>query len=801
MKRLALAQRAGCAIVLISVLAAAAPAQTWPSTAASVHASIDCADDAGGAALRRAFVWTGADLVSKNHPFFVAFRRRCSLAAQPNHALLRLFADTRYELWINGIYVQRGPCRFVPNGPEYDVADIARLLKKGDNTLAILVMARGSNGKMMRHDPGLAATLTLDDADRAQVQTDGQWTWNDQTRFGTPGISWGNVADNVDMHHETGDWTQGDFDDTNWQHAAPINAGAWGPLTARRIPLLRETPQDVKLAADARLPIELHAGQQLAFSLAHMVQAFTELDVNASDGTQFELKTGNIVHTYITRAGLQHFMTTDTAGIYHGSITVKSGSLTVNALKITERIYPFDCVGSFKSSDPMLDKVWSMCTRSLQLLSEDAYDDCADRERTEWMDCDPPAFDVTQVAMAGPNQDDKPAWGDSRLLLEMIRRTALTLQPDGWVKAHTCSDRFDIHAKMEDRACDWIEGVRRYFEQTKDPGVVREIWPAIRSQLDWFLDRRTQRGLVKAREWVVWGNPLGYQTCEGAGLNAFIFKALVDGAWLGDLIGEKEDAQRFQQAADDLKAAFNSTLWDSTRGTYFSGYFDDYQVQMALPKARKMHLKVENNLVEPTMFPALFALDQGIVPADRIPSVTQYLLANRGQASRVMTFYYLFKQMYAQNDPALDREVLDLMRKNWKAMANWPWESSWEEFTGGSRAHCYGMFPAYFLSAYVLGVRAVAPAFDGRIIIEPRLGDLTSAEGAVLTPRGPVHVAWKDHDGVLSFEIEIPTNEQAELRLAGKSLTLDGAPSVGERQGGYLVASLSAGKHHGSVSR
>ena len=38
-----------------------------------------------------------------------------------------------------------------------------------------------------------------------------------------------------------------------------------------------------------------------------------------------------------------------------------------------------------------------------------------------------------------------------------------------------------------------------------------------------------------------------------------------------------------------------------------------------------------------------------------------------------------------------------------------PWQCSWEEFNGGSKAHIYGMFPGCFLSTHVLGVRRDAP--------------------------------------------------------------------------------------------
>ena len=170
----------------------------------------------------------------------------------------------------------------------------------------------------------------------------------------------------------------------------------------------------------------------------------------------------------------------------------------------------------------------------------------------------------------------------------MLRRTALTQQPDGWVKAHTCSDRFDIHAYMEDRACDWVQGARRYYESTHNAEPIREIWPVIVTQMNWFLNHRTPRGLVRAREWVVWGNPMGYQTCEGAGLNAFIYKALVDAAYLGGVIGESAQAARYAQAAQALAAAFNTVLWDETNGTYYSGFFAEGDKNTSTSEGRRM---------------------------------------------------------------------------------------------------------------------------------------------------------------------------------------------------------------------
>jgi hypothetical protein len=447
--------------------------------------------------------------------------------------------------------------------------------------------------------------------------------------------------------------------------------------------------------------------------------------------------------------------------------------------------------------------------RGLEITSEDAYVDCTDRERVEWMDCDPPAFDVTRVAMTGTTDDGKKVFADPRLLEEMLRRTAYTLQPDGWVKAHTSSDRFDIHAKMEDRACDWVEGARRYYESCGQTEVIREIWPAIVKQMNYFIDRRTARGLVLAREWVVWGDPVGYQTCEGTALNAFIYRALADAAFLGNLIGEKEQAEKFDRAAQDLSAAINTVLWDETAGTYYAGYYD-LAVAKKAPDYRPLKLTVDNNLIEPTRHAALFTLDQGIVPENRQASVTKFLLAHPPVENDIMQYYYFFKQQYAADDSPQDLAVLNKQRAEWKDMAESPYEATFEGLhSWGSQAHCYGMFPAYFLSSYVLGVRLDGPVQKKSLLIEPRLGDLTQASGTVVTEFGLVSVAWK-HEGdqwnysvdtsklpsAISINLRLPVGTQNFTAKLDGTILKVGAKGI-KREGRWLDVPLTPRQHQG----
>jgi len=758
--------------------------------------------DAVGEALQKTFIWSGEPQSQGTQ--FVAFRKRFSLSAGPTQASLYLFADVRYMLWINGQYLSRGPVRFNPNGPEYDTVQVGNSLHAGENEIVILVMADQSNGKMMRHVPGLTARLEVagGNGPRTILTTDGTWKWSDQTRYRNPHINWGNEMDVIDSTVEDGDWTQLDYNADAWKSAVGIDGAQWGNLSTCLIPPLRETSLNVTLLDGHQFPVTLTAGQQLRFQLDRLVQAYTVLDFDAVSNSVIQLPYAGI--SYKAKAGRQVYISSDTHGFKDGVIQVISGSVTIHSFKVVERIYPFDCVGSFDSSDPLLNKLWNVCARSNQVMSEDAYVDCADRERTEWADDSPPAFDVTRVAMVGPGKDGAKVYADPRLLAELLRRTALTLQPDGWVKAHTCSDRFDIHAKMEDRACEWVEEARLYCESTGDTAIIREIWPAIAAQMNYFLARRSARGLVIGREWVIWGNPMGYQTCEGAGLNAFVYKALVDAAFLGNAIGETQDAATFEAAAKDLASAFNRVLWDDADGAYYSGYATDPAELPAGTKNRRLILTVNDHLIAPTIFPALFALDQKIVPAERIPSVTKYLLSAPDPNSRMMFYYYYFKQLYDQDRPDLDQRVLDMMREKFKDMANWPWQTTWEEFSGGSKAHCYGMYPAYFLSAFVLGVRLDGPAASRHLLIDPRFGDLTSAKGTVVTEFGPVPIIWKKSADRLDFDFTVPKGVSATLRLptgaATAKLVMDNQPiKTSGSVSKALNIQVTAGRHEGSI--
>jgi len=802
---------------------------SWPLVAMflvlGVFNAICIADDLG-ARLQRSFIWVQA--LETNTSLHAGFRREFLLRAAPATAQLHLFAYTRYRLYVNGEYVGRGPNRFESIHPEYDSWNIATRLHLGTNVIAVVVHrdwpgdAVGNMGQTLsrfrRHAPGFTARLELSDASGPlpPIVTDASWQGFVEAGNVLPVPHYySSIAENYDARNMAGDWTATSFDDSSLPFAKPLDTSdraVWPELSPRSIPLLRErelTLNDPVPAAG----LALTNGQTQIFRLPQIEQAYWVADCDADAGTKIiampllpESHHGPS-SAYTCRAGVQRWMGGDTFAQNALSLRVESGRVTIRNLSLVAVNYPFDRIGSFFSSDDELNHIWQITARSTELLSEDAYTDCADRERSEWMDCDPPMYDATRVMMAGPAVNGVPAWSDARLYANMLRRVAYSQEPDGMVRARTCSEMVDIHTLMEDRACDWLQGFRKYYEATGDKELIRELWPFCERQLNWFLQRRQPDGLILCREWIAWDNPMSYATCEGAANNAFIWRSFRDAGWLAAQIGNQPAANKWSAAAKKLQADFDKLLWDVTNGAYSSAVGTPVILPQDQHSKKTINLKSANGRTEPTLHANLFALDQGIVPPERRAQVIAWTLQHGDQIRQVMANHYFFNLLASLDRPEYDQIILDRIRNGWQGTVDCPWQTTWEMMgsgkgSHGSKCHCYGIVPGYTLSTYVLGVRRDEPVWKKQIVIEPHLGDLARVEGVVVTEFGPASVSWEKSGGSLKFKINAPENCETILALPGNAdsqLELDGKTVSTEKRGTRRIVVLHGGSHFGKI--
>jgi alpha-L-rhamnosidase len=806
-----------------------------------------------GAELKNSMIWQRGNEDTITEPHSVGFRKKLDLRQMPDKAEMMIFADSRYILWINGKYVERGPCRFDPKGPQYDVIDIKKYVDKGVNTIAVMVQGNVTGSlKVMKHIPGLTALLKTDNL---QFFTDTTWKCSDKIpeQILKDRWTWSCILDSVDANARDFNWQMPEFDDSNWENVATVSGESWGPLTPRSIPLLKEkdlgsgtilqiknvnTKDTLVKKLPGNLPMKFNAGDEIVIDAGKLSLTYWNIDMNAGKNTDIvftpcqDFVNGetiinyNCMTSYKAREGNQSYMSYDTFGFRYLNIKILSGSLTLNNIRFISRLYPSIMIAEFKSNDDFLNKTWDQTSYTSSVLCEDGYVDSA--ERAEWMgDVGMIQYPVSRMVISGPGKErNKIMYSDPRLMRNMLIHTAQSQQEDGRLKAHHPSDRFDLHWYIEDYSCLWVQGIRQYYENTADINLVKELWPVLQKQMKWFFDRKNKSGLFTAREFLLHlDNPLRYQVCQGATINAFIYKALVDASYLAGVIGRYEESDNYKQEAGRLKIAYNKFMWDEISGSFYAAvYYPEIEQNDNLPDLKLVPIEdpasrsekwtdgneqwiEKGEKVPTTVQAALVALNKGIVSDDHMNDVKKYLLGHSGELKNPYTHLMLFDEFYKYDVDSLDVKVLDIIRTRWKSMVSRvsPGTSAEGFETQGYLCHPFGLIPAYSLPAYVLGVRKPEPVWKKTILLEPRLGDLLFAKGIGLTELGPVPVEWqKEGKNSLKFMFEIPKKTKAVIHLPiqdqKNKIILNGKTVHFTTEGRFLVFKVKSGKYTGIVN-
>ena len=207
------------------------------------------------------WIWDGGEPSPRNA--WRWFRRTFGLDAAVPGATIRITADTRYRLWVNGTPVGHGPVRGYTTHWFVDTWEIGHLLRTDrPNTIAVHVLHFGiATFATFRQRGGLLAEIDLG---TAVIGTDDAWRVLTppvhDPRAGRLSCQLG-FTEQIDARalDEVVPWTDPAFDDSSWPNAVPFAAGdgPWGPLFSRDIPPLEETrvrPADIAQMAFVKPP-------------------------------------------------------------------------------------------------------------------------------------------------------------------------------------------------------------------------------------------------------------------------------------------------------------------------------------------------------------------------------------------------------------------------------------------------------------------------------------------------------------------------------------------------------------------
>nr|WP_314466235.1 alpha-L-rhamnosidase C-terminal domain-containing protein [uncultured Clostridium sp.] len=204
------------------------------------------------------WIWTGewgpeCDRV----PTAVLFRKRIHLDMNAESAVIRISADSRYKLYINGRFVEAGPSKGDSQIWFYDEISIGQYLKKGQNVLAVIVLrfpikpSEGNQSIMCTNIPGLFLQGSIRDSRGKEydISADGDWKCriDKRTRFipEADGFAPLHFYEQVNETEEMWKWKEIQYDESSWEPAWPYpksqirDAVSPGNLNPRTIPFMR----------------------------------------------------------------------------------------------------------------------------------------------------------------------------------------------------------------------------------------------------------------------------------------------------------------------------------------------------------------------------------------------------------------------------------------------------------------------------------------------------------------------------------------------------------------------------------
>lgn len=108
------------------------------------------------------WIWLGEwSAQDREEPALVLFRKKLCFTDKPKLVRLRISADSRYKLYINGKLAEMGPSRGDRQIWHYDEIDILPYLVEGKNVFAVQVLRyptqhhKGNHGIFHTEYPGL----------------------------------------------------------------------------------------------------------------------------------------------------------------------------------------------------------------------------------------------------------------------------------------------------------------------------------------------------------------------------------------------------------------------------------------------------------------------------------------------------------------------------------------------------------------------------------------------------------------------------------------------------------------------
>lgn len=667
-------------------------------------------------------------------------RKTVSLNKQPQSALTKISADSKYWLWINGeLAVLEGQLKRGPNPSDtyFDEVDLAPWLKKGENTIAVQLWYFGSHG--FSHNDSQMAGFYFDcTTGKEQITSDSTWLIQNDKAFqdaGEPRKNFRLPESNVRFaaNQQAEDWQLPGFNDSQWENAQEIGSegtAPWNKLVERPIPQWK----DFGLTKVTDLKRD---SNRVSIKLPYNMQFHFWIKVKAKAGKLIKITTDNFYNLngvplradYVTKDGIQEYEHLPWLNGHEIYFDLDEGVELMEA-GYRETGYDSEFNGSFKIDDPDLMLLQEKAKRTLYITMRDNFMDCPDRERAQW-------------------------WGD--LVLEMeesfyaMDETAIDLsrkaiyelvdwqKPNGVLFSPIPAGNWDKELPQQMLASIGWFGFRHFVQYTGEEELYRKVYSNTKKYLS--LWKIGDDGSVPFKKggwnWSDWGGKIDNQLLE----HVWYYMALKGYAEMAEYMNDAAEQQKALQQMKQIKLHLNKVFWTE------SGYRS--------PNYKKETDDRGNGL----------AVLAGIADQSKYPVLKKLLFETRHSSPYMEK--YVEEALFTMGETKL---ALTRMKERYKPMIESDYSTLWEIFKDGnwSHNHAWSGGPLSLLYKYLAGIEPEKPGFE-EFHVFPEPGEYQNLSCSFSTVKGNISLEYKKTKSSISFQLEVPEQTSAIIRIPKKT--------------------------------
>jgi hypothetical protein len=493
-------------------------------------------------------------------------------------------------------------------------------------------------------------------------------------------------------------------------------------------------------------------GAYLIVDLGAEKCGYISLDVEAPQGTIIDIAVGehledmrvrafidgrNFASRYICGEGRKlftHYNNRYAGRFIQIHISPTAGSVKINYVGLIPAEYPVTIAGNFNSSCSLMDRIYEVSRRTLQLCMYEHYEDCPWREQALY------ANDARNQALMGYY-----AFGEydfPKVSFDLLGRS---IRKDNYLAITAPSKSLRAIPSF---TMVWFMAMDDLLLFSGKECFTKSYFPQMQRMLDSYSESCID-GLLPcpqgdeywhfydwAEELSGWGKQgrqvVNFQQFD-APLNLLFVLTLESASRIARSIGNNEIGERYASQAASIKQAINETFWVESRHAYQTYLGKDF---------------AENHFCELVQSLAILSGTADIHQAEILRK--QLISDHNGLVETSLSQSFYKYEALCSDINKYGPWVFEAIQKTWSRMLYHGATSFWETIKGhadfgnaGSLCHGWSAIPIYFYQAYLLGIKPIENGFK-RFSIAPFTGAVDKCQGRVMTPAGPIDVEWKN---------------------------------------------------------